>query len=273
MTRRSLFTATIVFALATSVALAADFEATFDKTLTVSGAPTVSISTGAGTIHVTAGTDNQVHIVGHVRSRDGDDSAVKQIAAAPPIAQSDNTITIGASQGNSDLYRHVSIDYDVTTPRSTVLTARSGSGDVGVAGLAGALSANSGSGSLHLTVTGTADVKAQTGSGSINLDGVAAGLRAGTGSGSIEVIGSPNADWTLRTGSGNIHLKVGNNARFTLDASTGSGSVHVDQPMATQGSANRHHVSGTVNGGGSAIRAATGSGDVIINGASTVSQR
>jgi len=31
-----------------------------------------------------------------------------------------------------------------------------------------------------------------------------------------------------------------------------------------QGSLNKHHVSGTVNGGGPTIRATTGSGDVTI---------
>jgi hypothetical protein len=39
-----------------------------------------------------------------------------------------------------------------------------------------------------------------------------------------------------------------------------------------QGSLNRHHVSGTVNGGGPEIHASTGSGDIIINGTSTSAQ-
>jgi len=62
------------------------------------------------------------------------------------------------------------------------------------------------------------------------------------------------------------------NARFTLDADTGSGTVQIAQPIVMQGSLNRHHVSGTVNGGGPTLRANTGSGSIIINGNATVGQ-
>jgi len=276
MTRRTLFAATLAFATATA-AFAADSEATFDKTLSVSGSPTVSVSTGSGYIHVTPGQDNQVHVVGHVHAHAGwlspsaDEDTVKKIVANPPITQSGNTITIGA-RGDSDLFHNVSIDYDVTTPRATALTAATGSGDLQVTGIAGAVSAQSGSGSVHLALANSTDVKAQTGSGSIHLDGVAGSLRAQTGSGSIEATGNPTADWRLQTGSGSIRLKVATNARFTLDASAGSGDIHVDQPLTMQGTLNHHHVSGTVNGGGPAIHAQTGSGSITINGSSTVSE-
>ena len=270
---RATFLAATLTLFATA-AFAAD--GTFDKTLTFSGAPTVSISTGAGSIHVTSGQDNQLHVIGHVHVHSGflssnEEDTLKQIIAAPPIAQSGNTITIG-HQGDSDLFRNVSIDYDITTPRSTTLTAHTGSGPLEVSGIAGHVSAGSGSGSLHLALANSSDVKAQTGSGSIRIEGLVGDLQAGTGSGSIEVAGSPIADWRLRTGSGSMRLHLANNAKFTLDASTGSGSVHVDQPIMMQGSLNHHHVSGSVNGGGPAIRASTGSGDITINGSSTVGE-
>jgi hypothetical protein len=274
MHRATLLAATLALFVTATAAFAAD--SAFDKTLTFSGAPVVSVSTGAGYIHVASGPDNQFHVVGHVHAHSGwmssdEDAAAKQIVAAPPISQSGNTITIG-HQGDSDLFRNVSIDYDITTPRSTALTAHTGSGPVEVSGIAGAVSAGSGSGSLHLSLANSSGVKAQTGSGSIRIDGLAGDLHAGTGSGSIEVAGSPTADWRLRTGSGSIHLHLANTAKFTLDASTGSGSVRVDQPIMMQGSLNRHHVSGSVNGGGPSINAATGSGDITINGSSSLGQ-
>jgi len=61
-----------------------------------------------------------------------------------------------------------------------------------------------------------------------------------------------------------IRLGVGANARFNLDADTGSGTINVAQPITMQGSLNRHHVAGVVNGGGPTIRANTGSGDIQI---------
>ena len=43
-------------------------EKSFDRTLTVNGPVTLHVSTGSGYIHVSPGSDNQVHIVGHVKS-------------------------------------------------------------------------------------------------------------------------------------------------------------------------------------------------------------
>ena len=106
-------------------------------------------------------------------------------------------------------------------------------------------------------------MKAETGSGTIRLHGVSSALKASTGSGDIEADGQPSTDWKVSTGSGSIHLTVGN-AHFNLDADTGSGTINVAQPITMQGSLNRHHVSGVVNGGGPTIRANTGSGDIQI---------
>jgi Putative adhesin len=301
MNLRSLFAAALT--LTASVAFAAD--GTFDRTLSFAGAPTVSVQTGSGYVHVSPGGDGQLHVVGHVRVQPGwfggdADARVKQIVASPPIAQSGNVVTIGPSHADSDLYRNVAIDYDVTLPRASTLKAQTGSGGLEIAGVDGAVSAVSGSGeikaegiganarletgsgsihalnvrgaanlqtgsgSIELALTGAGDVKAQTGSGSIHIDGLSGGLKAGAGSGSIEVAGTPTAEWRLESGSGGIHMKLGSSARFTLNAETGSGSVQVGQPIVMQGAMNKHHVVGTVNGGGATIRATTGSGDVTI---------
>lgn len=295
MTRIPLIAAALVLSTVSATALA-DSEATFDKTLTFSGSPTISVSTGSGYIHVAPGPDNRFHIIGHVRAGGswlafGDaDARVKQIAANPPIAQSGNLITIGANHSDSDLFHNISIDYDVSTPRTTTLTAHTGSGDIRADSLgpnsrfgtgsgsihathiAGPATLETGSGSIELSLSGPGDLKVRTGSGSIHVDGLAGGLQAGTGSGAIEIAGTPTSDWRLTTGSGGIRLDVGNNPHFNLDASTGSGSVHLDQPITMQGSINPHHVSGTVNGGGPTIRASTGSGSIVINATSTIGQ-
>jgi hypothetical protein len=271
MTRRTVLSATLILSAIATSAFAADSEATFDKTLSTNGAPILSVSTGSGYIHITPGPDNQVHIIGHIHSHSGllssggDADSAKQIASNPPITQSGNTITVATPHTDSN----ISIDYDVTTPRSTSLAAHSGSGSIQITGMQSPVSADSGSGSLRLALANSTDVKARTGSGSIHIEGVAGGLNTSTGSGSIEVAGNLTTDWRLSTGSGSIRLRLPDNARFTLNASTGSGTVHVDQPIVMQGSLNRHQVSGTVNGGGPALRASTGSGSITINGNGT----
>ena len=273
--------------LATTSLVAQD--RTFDRTLNVSSTPNVSVATGSGSIHLHAGSDNQVHIAARVHANRGDfngssssdiDSRINQIVSNPPIVQNGNDVTIG-DRHNNDLYRNITVEYDISLPRASVIVAESGSGDVElqdvgnnikaqtgsgsvhVRGVQGTATLGTGSGSIELEHTGPGDIKAETGSGSIRLNGVAGALKASTGSGSIQVTGQPTADWKLSTGSGSVHLTVGA-AHINLDADTGSGSVKVDQPITMQGNLNRHHVTGVINGGGPTIRISTGSGDIQI---------
>jgi Putative adhesin len=282
-----LFTSTAaVLTLAAATAFAAD--ASFDRTLNVSGAPNVSVSTGSGTVHLHPGSANQVHVVAHLHSSHGwmsggssdVDSRIQQIVNNPPIVQSGNDITIG-ERHNNDLYRNISIDYDITLPASSTIAAATGSGDVEIQNVGATLKAQTGSGNVNATgiqgpatlgtgsgditlhQTGPGDVKAETGSGNIHLQGLSGALKASTGSGDIEAAGQPTSDWKLSTGSGSVRLIVGN-ARFNFDAETGSGSINVSQPITMQGSLNRHHVSGAVNGGGPTIKVGTGSGDIQV---------
>lgn len=274
-----------VLILTASAAFAAGRD--FDRTLNVSAAPSVSISTGSGYIHLRPGSDNQVHVIGHVHPSNSwfnndSESRVQQIVNNPPISQNGNTITIGDTQSR-DLYRNIGIDYDVTLPQNSSIRAGSGSGDVDIQGVGSYLKAESGSGTvraqgirgpadlqtgsgnIYLQQTASGDVRAQTGSGNIQLIGISGGLKAGTGSGNIEAGGQATSDWKLDTGSGSIHLSLGSFAHFTLNAGTGSGSIHTAQPITMQGEINKHHVSGTVNGGGPTVRANTGSGDIQID--------
>jgi hypothetical protein len=298
----------LVLAVPTASALAADGN--FDRTLNLSGAATLSISTGSGYVHVYPGPDNQVHITGHVHGNaggwfgsDGDiNRRVQQIVASPPIVQSGNTISVGRDHADPGLFRNISIDYDVTTPRTTALKAGTGSGNIEIGGIdQGSVTANTGSGSiradniagnahlgtgsggikatnvhgaatletgsgnLELSLTAPGDVKAQAGSGSVHIDGVNGALRAGSGSGSIEIQGNPAAEWRLESGSGNIRLRLVPDAHFSLNAETGSGSIHTGMPIVMQGSLNNHHVTGSVNGGGPTLRATTGSGSITLD--------
>lgn len=265
-------------ALAALPALGA--EATFERTLSVSGRVELSVSTGSGNIHITHGTGNQVHIFGKVKSGwGGSEERVREIAANPPIEQTGSIIRIG---GHHENLHNISIDYEIEAPADAYLDAGSGSGNVtddGVGenaklntgsgnihatGLHGGFTVGTGSGNIYAGQTGSGDVKVQTGSGSIELKDLKGGLRAGTGSGDIKVGGTPTAPWHLETGSGSVELWAGD-APLTLDAESGSGSIHTDREMLTQGSTDRHHVTGKLNGGGPTVRIETGSGNIRVH--------
>jgi DUF4097 and DUF4098 domain-containing protein YvlB len=278
---KHLFLATAALALATVPALAT--EATFERTLTVNGRVELSVATGSGNIHLTQGSGNQIHVFGRVKANCWgincpSDQQVRELAANPPIEQTGNIVRVGVHHEN---LHNISIDYDIQAPADAYLDAGSGSGnltDDGVGenaklntgsgsihatGLKGSFTVNTGSGNIYAEQIGQGDVKANTGSGTIELKDVKGGLRAETGSGNIKVDGAPAEDWKLQTGSGSVQFTPGNTA-FTLDASTGSGSVHTDRDMVVQGSFDKHHVTGKFNGGGPTVRISTGSGDIRV---------
>lgn len=276
--KKVLAAAVATLALAALPALAS--EANFERNLSVSGRVELTVNTGSGHIHLTRGSGSQVHISGHVKSSWGaNEDRVREIANNPPIEQTGNIIRIGTHHENM---HNISIDYDIQAPADAFLEASSGSGDINddgigenarlntgsgsirATGLHGGFKVETGSGDIYAEQTGEGDVKAQTGSGRIELKEIHGGLHAGTGSGEIKITGSPTSDWKLETGSGSVEFSPGNTG-FVLDASTGSGSVHSDHEMTVQGSFDKHHVTGKVNGGGPTVRIETGSGDVRIH--------
>src|SRR4051812_3677374 len=95
-------------------------EGNFEKTLTVSATPTLNVSTGSGYIHINPGTDNQIHIVGHVKAGSGwmsgsgksAEERVNEVVKNPPIEQTGNIIRVGKDQHMNN----ISIDYDITAP-------------------------------------------------------------------------------------------------------------------------------------------------------------
>jgi DUF4097 and DUF4098 domain-containing protein YvlB len=279
MKRVTFFTAAFV---ATCLAVIPVFaaEANFDRTLKVNGKADLSVSTGAGSIRITHGADGQIHVSGRVRSSfGGSDEQVRQLADNPPIEQTGNIVRIGVRRENM---HNISIDYEIQAPVDCFLKASSGSGEINVegvgdnaklntgsgsihaSGLRGGFSIETGSGNIYADQIGDGEVKAETGSGSIELRNLHGALVAQTGSGEIKAAGTPSAPWKLETGSGSIEVSTGA-AGINIDAGTGSGSIHTDREMTTQGTANRHHVTGKINGGGPVVKLDTGSGSIRIH--------
>src|ERR1700749_3106160 len=71
MTMTAMRAAALTAATLAIPALALASDGTFDKTLSVNGSVQLEVSTGSGYVHVNPGSDNQVHIIGHVHSNHG----------------------------------------------------------------------------------------------------------------------------------------------------------------------------------------------------------
>ena len=283
MNLRILFAASLL-----TVSTAALAEDHFERTLNVSAQPDLYVSTGSGNITVHEGSGNQIHIVGHIHagwSAFGNiDGRITKIVQSPPIVQEGNTVRVGENVSH-DLYENITIDYEITAPSAVALNLHSGSGDVTTEGLGRYISASSGSGNvrahgvsgpaelqsgsgdIELAELSAGDVKARTGSGNVHIHGLNGGLIARSGSGDIDADGHLNGSASLESGSGKVELHLGSDAHFNLEASTGSGDIHVNFPNAPhQDDHSRHHLTGQVNGGGPPLEVRTGSGDVEISG-------
>lgn len=162
-------------------------------------------------------------------------------------------------------------DTDVTTQSGAVdadsvagnLNVSTQSSRVSARNLSGGLRVRTQSGAVEGTFRGPGNVDIGTASSAIDLVGVNGGLTATSNSGRIRVSGLPTSPWQVTSGSGSFELDFDSNAKLTLDARSGSGSVRVDG-SALQGSTSKGAASGTVGGGGPLVRANSRSGSIRI---------
>ena len=216
-----------------------------------------------------------MHVKAHIHAgwnAGGDiEARMRRIAANPPIRQSGKEVHVGeVAQEDRALYNNITIDYEISAPKSVALNLHSGSGDVEVDnlgrylkaqtgsgsvrahGIAGAAELATGSGDIELQQSAQGEVKAQTGSGSIRINGLDGALTARTGSGDIEANGLLSGPSKLQTGSGSIRAHIGRDSHLTVDATSGSGTIRVSGLP----NAERHHLSGPINGGGPQLEGA-----------------
>jgi len=202
----------------------------FDRTLQVSGAVTLDVSSGSGSIVVRTGATDNVHVAAKIRPGSswiewfdwfGPSVAdeIHELESNPPIEQQGNSIRIGHIEGWWQ-FHNISIDYDVTVPPQTALSCHTGSGDQSISGLLLASVASTGSGTITIENIG-ADVRVRSGSGDLKINSVKS-LNAETGSGDIRAT-HVSGEVIARTGSGRIEIEqvASSNARI----GTASGDV------------------------------------------------
>ena len=261
----------VLSALAPTVA-AQVVKGQFERMLAVgSDTLVLDVRTGSGELTVTAGEPGVVQVTGHIRGyadRWTPDAPgvvadrVRTLEANPPIFLDGDVLRIGHLDRSR--HRQVGIHYEMVVPANTRVRARTGSGDVRVAGVTGPVEATTGSGRLELTAVG-GDADVRTGSGPIVVAGFDTALRARTGSGRIRVEGAPGGVWSLRTGSGGIRVDLPDDAAFEVDARTSSGDVRTSHPVVARDEIRRGQLQGTVRGGGPKVTLRTGSGGIAID--------
>lgn len=246
-----------------------NFSETVEKQFTISGRPTVDLSTFDGRIEVSTWNRPEVRVVVEKEAADKtdmDDMAVD-------IAQQGDTVTVRIREHRErGLYfqfgsRRAHIN--VTTPANSIVKSSTGDGPINVQDVTGDVSARTGDGPIRLEHLG-GTVSARTGDGSIVIDGAIARLDAQSGDGSVRLwLTQPVAidDWTVRTGDGSVTLTLPESLNAELDASTGDGRVNVSGfHFSSEEPRRRRSVHGRINSGGGTISIRSGDGSISVRG-------
>jgi len=177
---------------------------------------------------------------------------VMQLGSTAVVTSGSGTVTVDGVAGS----------LTITTSSSSV-TARAVAGDLRVRTTSGAVDA-------ALSGEGSADV--ETGSSAIRLSGIRGAVIAATQSGRVTLQGVPRRDWVTSTGSGSVDIAAGSSVPFTLDASSGSGSVKIIG-ASVRGSVSKRKVAGSIAGGGPLVKVASRSGSIVIRLGEALSSR
>jgi hypothetical protein len=192
-------------------------RASFDKSFSVNGVPTLVIHGDAGGIHINAGGDGQVsvHATKQVRALTHAQAQIELDAITITATQSGNVVTI---QANSDdygphIFRDRQIDLNLTTPANTNLTVVENAGSLDATGLTG-------------------KVMAQVNAGSVTMDtmtlGTGSSLRVNAGSLIMNGLLQSGASLTVNVNAGSADLTLPRNTSARIDASASAGNIDVN---------------------------------------------
>ena len=155
------------------IASAQQIERTFERTINLSGAANLDLTTDSGGIIVTAGSGGSVRIRGILKSQRrlfaGADveSRIRQIESNPPIEQSGNTIRVGYVQ-DRHLLRDISMRLEIVVPPESQVRARADSGGIRVEGVRGPVDCKTDSGGIEARHI-ESEVRAVADSGGIHV--------------------------------------------------------------------------------------------------------
>lgn len=276
-------------------------EKTFERTLNASPGGTLTVGTDVGDVVITPDGGASVRVVVKMRGR-GKDLDKVTIEAAEVSGGVEVTGRIRKSSGKFWENWESEVIYTIAVPREYNLRLRTAGGDIRVNGVKGGLDAHTSGGDvrvsgvegklgLHtsggdITVEkGTGDILAETSGGDIRIQGGKGRIQLSTSGGDIRasdldgkisaetsggniviVATGENQGIAAETSGGDIEISIRRNAGATIEASTWGGDVTCDLPLSIQGKISEGQIRGTVNGGGSPIKARTSGGDVRIKG-------
>ncbi len=145
------------------------------------------------------------------------------------------------------------------------LNIHTSGGGIDVSGGSGSLDGHTSGGSVTVKAF-RGDAHVGTSGGGLTIENVLGQVAASTSGDSVSgVLPSPlSGDVKLSTSSGGVTVAVPADAAFDLDAATSAGRVSSDLPVTMMGKAARHHLEGTINGGGKSVILRSSAGSIRL---------
>jgi len=251
------------------------FERQLDRTFTVPAGSSVRVDLGGGSITAETGPVGTVEVIIKQAIDAGSEQEAQSMGADYELSAVQTGSEIRAvsrrKPGVAARLWHrdgVQLSARVIVPPDAKLELATSGGSIRVHGdRTGAIKAQTSGGSVTADGANAGPLTLGTSGGSIHVGRTLGGLRANTSGGGItvEYVGPSKDDVTLDTSGGSIHVGVDSAAAMHVDASTSGGSVRVhDLTFESNSSADKSHVTGTINGGGARLRAHTSGGSVTI---------
>lgn len=251
--------ATLALTLLATAATAAELKETIDRTFDVRPGATLRLSNVNGKITIGSWDQSRIHVVA-IKKASGDREDAQRFMKEMRVEMqprdgglSVTTIHPRRNDGSGFfdwlLGDHVSgsVTYEVTVPRMM---------NVDVSNTNGTIELSQVTGSIELDTT----------NGRIEVERCAGSIDASTTNGSIHaelVRVAKGQPLRFDTTNGRISVTLPRDAAIDVDAGTTNGSISTDLPIVTMDK-DRNSLRGTINGGGTRLRARTTNGGIEI---------
>jgi DUF4097 and DUF4098 domain-containing protein YvlB len=225
------------------------------KTFTVTGSPSVNLSTFDGGVTVHGWDRSEVKY--NITKRSVDDESLRQIGV-----QADQQGSAVSVIARSDSNNNGSADLEVWVPRKSSLHVSSDDGGLKVDGVTGNITLRTGDGGIDVTDS-AGQLQLNTGDGHITVFKFDGELDARTGDGSIRLDGSFNA-LSARTGDGAISLTVPSNSNFTVETNAYGDVTNEGLTLSEDMAPSKRVRRWRVGNGGKVFVLNTGDGQIVL---------
>lgn len=224
-------------------------EETFSKSFDAGDLDRLLVDNVNGNIDVEAWYQNEIEITVTKRARGTNtDEKLKHLEIV--FEESDGQLTVRTKHDHSffgNRTRGTSVFYDIRIPQSMDLDLETTNGNVFARGFSGA---------ARLETT-NGDVTVKEAKGSVDAETT-------NGSIAVSLVEHNGQNMRCETTNGGIRLTLPEGFHAELDAETTNGGIHSDFGV-TSTSWSKHHVRGTINGGGPVLQLETTNGSIHID--------